>query len=54
MAVMHIIGQPVYCGGETMDILGRLAQQMQGQAQSAAGAHSRKGADGFHSVFQQS
>lgn len=50
---MHIIGQTVYRRGETVYVFRRLAKQMQSQAQSAAGAHPREGADGFHSVFKQ-
>ncbi len=50
---MHIIRQAVYRRSEAVYIFRRLAKQVQSQAQSAAGAHPRKGADGFHSVFQQ-
>ncbi len=50
---MHIIRKAVYRRSKTVNVFRRLAKQMQGQAQSAAGAHPRKGADGFHSVFQQ-
>ena len=53
LAIAHIISQAVYGRGEVMYVVRRLAQKVQSQAQSAAGAHSREGADGFHSVFQQ-
>ncbi len=50
---MHIIREAVYRRGEAVYVFRRLAKKVQSQAQSAAGAHPRKGADGFHSVFQQ-
>lgn len=49
---MDIVGEPVYRVRQMMNIPCGLPQKVQHQSQSAAGAHSRKGAYGFHSVFE--
>lgn len=49
---MDIVRETAYRLCEMMDIFSRLPEKVQHQSQSAAGADSRKGADGFHSVFE--
>ena len=49
---MDIVGQGGYGCCEMPHVLLRLTQQMQGQAERAAGADSRKGTYGFYSLLK--
>ena len=49
---MHSLGEVVHGGGEGVDFVGALLENVQGEAQGAAGADPRKGAYGFYCVLE--
>jgi hypothetical protein len=52
-AIFHLVPETVDRGGEMMDALFRLPQQMQGKPQRASLSHTGKGTDRFDSILKQ-